>query len=195
VPRRKRPLPGRHIRDAKYVELPGSDHAPWTDGDDIVAEIREFLTGVREPVTPDRVLATLLFTGIVASTEHATRLGDRRWRDLVSDHRLIRHELARFRGREIDSAGDGFLAARRRPSVGAARRPVDRSRRTAVGNPGTLRSRRRVGDPERRARRRGRECRRPAGSRRRTARGAHYRVRSTTWPALASGSKTAFYDP
>jgi class 3 adenylate cyclase len=92
--------------------LPGSDHAPWADGDDIVPEIREFLTDVREPVTPDRVLATVLFTDIVASTGHATRLGDRRWRDLVSEHhRLIRHELARFRGREIDSAGDGFLAA------------------------------------------------------------------------------------
>jgi class 3 adenylate cyclase len=102
----------RNIPGAAYVELPGSDHAPWVGGDDIVAEIREFVTGAREPAEPDRVLATVLFTDIVGSTEHAARLGDRRWRDLVSGHhRLIRGELARFRGREIDTAGDGFLAA------------------------------------------------------------------------------------
>jgi len=101
----------RHIPGASYVELPGSDHSPWAGGDDIVAEIREFVTGAREPAEPDRVLATVLFTDIVGSTEHASRLGDRRWRDLVSEHhRLIRGELARFRGREIDTAGDGFLA-------------------------------------------------------------------------------------
>jgi len=77
-----------------------------------VAEIREFVTGAREPAEPDRVLATVLFTDIVGSTEQASLLGDRRWRDLVSEHhRLIRHQLARFRGREIDTAGDGFLAA------------------------------------------------------------------------------------
>lgn len=77
-----------------------------------MAEIGEFLTGVREPVTPDRGLATVLFIGIIASTGHATRLGERRWPDLVSErHWLIRQELARFGGREIDSAGDGVLAA------------------------------------------------------------------------------------
>jgi hypothetical protein len=74
-----------HVENARFLaaifatpntlKLPGSDHAPWTDGDDIVAEIREFLTGVREPVTPDRVLATVLFTDIVASAEHATLEG------------------------------------------------------------------------------------------------------------------------
>lgn len=102
----------RHIPGAAYVELPGSDHAPWVGGDQIVAEIREFVTGTREPAEPDRVLATVLFTDIVTSTEQATRLGDRRWRDLVSEHHdLIRRELARFRGHEIDTAGDGFLAA------------------------------------------------------------------------------------
>jgi class 3 adenylate cyclase len=102
----------RHIPGARYVELPGSDHVPWAGGGEIVAEIREFVTGVREPAEPDRVLATVLFTDIVASTGHASRLGDRRWRDLVSEHHaLIRRELTRFRGREIDTAGDGFLAA------------------------------------------------------------------------------------
>jgi class 3 adenylate cyclase len=102
----------RRIPGAVYVELPGSDHAPWAGGGDVVAEIREFVTGVREPAEPDRLLVTVLFTDIVASTEHASRLGDRRWRDLLSEHHgLIRRELARFRGREIDTTGDGFLAA------------------------------------------------------------------------------------
>jgi pimeloyl-ACP methyl ester carboxylesterase len=100
-----------NIRGARYVELPGADHIPWIDGEDILGEIREFLTGVREPAEPDRVLATILFTDIVGSTERAGELGDRRWRDLVGrHHEVVRAELARFRGKEIDTAGDGFLA-------------------------------------------------------------------------------------
>lgn len=99
-------LPG-----ARYVEMPGSDHLPWFDPDATIAEIREFLTGSREPEEPDRVLATVLFTDIVGSTDLATRLGDRRWRDLLeSHHAAVRSELARYRGREVDTAGDGFLA-------------------------------------------------------------------------------------
>jgi class 3 adenylate cyclase len=99
-------LPG-----ARYVELPGSDHVPWFNPDVTLAEIREFLTGSREPEEPDRILATVLFTDIVGSTELATRLGDRRWRDLLaSHHAAIRTELGRYRGREVDTAGDGFLA-------------------------------------------------------------------------------------
>jgi len=102
---------GRHIDSAKYVELPGGNHIPWIDGDDIVDEIREFLTGVREPEQPDRVLTTVLFTDIVGSTERARVLGDRAWRDLLDRHHdLVRRDLLRFRGREIDTAGDGFLA-------------------------------------------------------------------------------------
>ena len=94
-----------------YVELPGADHLPWFDPDATIAEIREFLTGSREPAEPDRVLATVLFTDIVGSTERAAALGDRRWRDLLlSHHASIRAELERFRGREVDTAGDGFLA-------------------------------------------------------------------------------------
>ncbi len=100
------------IPGAKYVELPGIDHTPWVgDADAILDEVEEFLTGVRHGAEPDRVLATVLFTDIVGSTEQAARLGDRRWRELLeSHHALVRKELARFRGREIDTAGDGFLA-------------------------------------------------------------------------------------
>jgi class 3 adenylate cyclase len=102
-----------NIRDAKYVELPGSLHIPWAGGgDEILGEIREFLTGVRESHEPDRVLATVLFTDIVGSTERATQLGDRRWRELLdAHHSAVRRQLERFRGREIDTAGDGFLAS------------------------------------------------------------------------------------
>lgn len=101
-----------HIADAKYVELAGSDHLPYVQGDEIVAEIQEFLTGVREIEEADRILATIMFTDIVGSTERADNLGDRRWHDLLQDHHVIvRQELERFRGRELDTAGDGFFAA------------------------------------------------------------------------------------
>ncbi|MGH2626341.1 MAG: adenylate/guanylate cyclase domain-containing protein, partial [Anaerolineales bacterium] len=88
------------------------DHLPWVgDTDAIIDEIQEFLTGVRPTPDPDRVLATILFTDIVGSTERAAALGDRAWRDvLASHHEVVRRELNRFRGREIDTAGDGFLA-------------------------------------------------------------------------------------
>ena len=77
----------------------------------MVPEIQEFLTGVREPTVPDRVLATVLFTDLVRSTERLAEVGDARWRDLLeAHHAAVRHELQRFRGREIDTAGDSFLA-------------------------------------------------------------------------------------
>ena len=103
----------QHIPGARYVELPGYTHVPWADsGSEILDEIREFLTGVREAPEPDRVLATVLFTDIVGSTERATELGDRRWRELLeAHHSAVRRELERFRGREVDTAGDGFLAS------------------------------------------------------------------------------------
>jgi pimeloyl-ACP methyl ester carboxylesterase len=103
----------RTIPGARYVELPGGDHVPWGENaDTVLAEIREFLTGVREAPEPDRVLATVLFTDIVSSTEKARELGDRRWRELLESHHAAdRRELARFGGRELDTAGDGFLAA------------------------------------------------------------------------------------
>jgi class 3 adenylate cyclase len=100
------------VPGAKFVELPGADH--WIsagDTDAIADEIEEFLTGTRPIPEPDRVLATVLFTDIVGSTERAAELGDRRWRELVSTHdSAVRRELERFRGREVDTAGDGFLA-------------------------------------------------------------------------------------
>lgn len=101
------------IPGAKKVELTGPDHIPWlTDGDAVTDEIEEFLTGVRHRPEPDRVLATVLFTDIVGSTEKAASVGDRRWHDLLDvHHALVRRELDTFRGREIDTAGDGFLAA------------------------------------------------------------------------------------
>jgi class 3 adenylate cyclase len=101
----------RNLEGSRYVELPGNDHLPWVEGDDILDEIQEFLTGVREPAEPDRVLATVLFTDVVGSTERARELGDRRWRDLLDRHNeIVRRDLERFRGREVDTAGDGFFA-------------------------------------------------------------------------------------
>ncbi len=103
---------GRHIPNAKYVELPGADHFPYVgDTEAILAEIEEFLTGARHAPEADRVLATVLFTDIVGSTAHAAGMGDQRWRDLLGSYQaLVRGELARSRGREVKTLGDGFLA-------------------------------------------------------------------------------------
>jgi class 3 adenylate cyclase len=101
-----------HIPGARYVELPGEDHF-WFSGDSdaILAEIEEFLTGVRPPPPVDRVLATVMFTDIVDSTRRAGALGDRPWQDLLSRHNtFVRGELQQARGREVKTTGDGFLA-------------------------------------------------------------------------------------
>jgi pimeloyl-ACP methyl ester carboxylesterase len=109
----------RTVPGARYVELPGGDHVPWFDPDRVIAEIREFLTGTREAATPDRMLATVLFTDLVGSTERAANLGDRRWRDLLEQHHgAVRRELARFEGNEVDTAGDGFFATFDGPARG-----------------------------------------------------------------------------
>lgn len=100
------------ITGARYVEFPSGDHLFWASHqDEILAEIQEFMTGVRPLPEHDRILATVLFTDIVEGTRRAAALGDRRWRDLLeSHHALVRTELARYRGLEQDTAGDGFYA-------------------------------------------------------------------------------------
>ena len=102
----------RHIPGAKLVELAGNDHLPFVgDSDSIADEVQEFTTGVREPLRPDRVLATVLFVDISGSTLQAAQLGDRVWRDRLGAFRMmVREQLQRYRGVEVDTAGDGFLA-------------------------------------------------------------------------------------
>src|SRR5262245_12530 len=100
------------IPGAAFVELPGDAHTLWAGNpDEVVDELEEFLTGARRAAEPDRVLATVLFTDIVGSTEQATRLGDRRWGQLLEQHHsIVRGQLDRYHGSEVDTAGDGFLA-------------------------------------------------------------------------------------
>jgi len=107
-----------HVPDSTYVELTGDDHLPWVgDSEAIAREIERFLNGVWEQGgweerAPERVLATVLFTDIVGSTAKSAALGDSSWRALLERHHaLVRRHLARFRGRELDTAGDGFFAS------------------------------------------------------------------------------------
>ena len=101
-----------NISGSKLVELPGEDHFPFVgDADGLVDEVEEFLTGSRPTREPDRVLATVLFTDIVGSTEHAAELGDRRWTELLAEHhRIVRAELDRHRGKIVRIEGDGALS-------------------------------------------------------------------------------------
>lgn len=100
------------IPDSKLVEVPGNDHFFWAgDPEPLLQEIEEFVTGQRGPIEPDRIVATALFTDIVGSTELAASLGDQAWRDLLYRHdTAVRKELARWRGREVQTTGDGVLA-------------------------------------------------------------------------------------
>jgi class 3 adenylate cyclase len=100
------------IPGSRYIELAGIDHSPFAgDTDTLVDEVEEFLTGIRRGTEIDRVLATVMFTDIVGSTERASQLGDRRWREVLELHgATLRKELARFRGREVKTMGDGFMA-------------------------------------------------------------------------------------
>jgi pimeloyl-ACP methyl ester carboxylesterase/class 3 adenylate cyclase len=101
-----------HIPTATLVELPGSDHYPFSGSThEFIDEVEEFVTGSRRSREPDRVLATVLFTDIVGSTERAAELGDARWKELLADHhRVVRAELDRSRGKEVRLTGDGIFA-------------------------------------------------------------------------------------
>jgi pimeloyl-ACP methyl ester carboxylesterase/DNA-binding winged helix-turn-helix (wHTH) protein len=107
---------GRYVAEripgAKFVELPGKDHLPFVgDQDAILDRVEEFLTGVRHSPERDTVLATVLFTHIIGAEEHARRLGQERWDDLLRRlHSHLRKEIEWFRGREIDMVGDRPLA-------------------------------------------------------------------------------------
>jgi pimeloyl-ACP methyl ester carboxylesterase len=100
------------IPEAKFVELPGEDHLPWVgDQDRVLDEVERFLTGRLAAAETDRVLATILVTDIVESTQRAAELGDRAWKELLERHHsIVREQLSAFRGEEVDTAGDGFLA-------------------------------------------------------------------------------------
>jgi pimeloyl-ACP methyl ester carboxylesterase len=106
-------LMAKLIPGARYIEYPGIDHLPWTqdDTDRIADDIQEFVTGSRPVEGADRVLATVMFADIVDSTQRAAAIGDRAWTGELQDfYGLARRELERFRGREIDTAGDGYFA-------------------------------------------------------------------------------------
>ncbi|OBI42903.1 adenylate/guanylate cyclase domain-containing protein [Mycobacterium sp. E796] len=108
-----------HIAGSRYVELPGEDSLYWVgDAGAMLAEIEEFLTGVRGGSDSERVLTTIVFTDIVGATLRAAELGDQRWRDLLDRHdSAVRREITRFGGTERNRAGDGFLATFASPSA------------------------------------------------------------------------------
>jgi class 3 adenylate cyclase len=111
------PEEGRYIAsqipNSKYVEFDGEDHLVWTSNQNrILGEIEAFLTGRRSDQVIDRILTTILVTDIVGSTEIAAKVGDSRWSQLLQKHHsVVRDHLGRYRGREINTAGDSFLAA------------------------------------------------------------------------------------
>jgi class 3 adenylate cyclase len=135
-----RPSAGRYLADhvpgARYVEVPGVDHAfPVGDTDVILDEVEEFVTGERQAPRPERVLSTVLFTDIVGSTERAATLGDSRWRELLDRHDdLVRRQIERHQGRPVKSTGDGFLATFSGPGRGidAARTIADEVQRLGI---------------------------------------------------------------
>ena len=101
------------IEGSEFVEYDGIDHFPWVgdNSDEVLDRIEEFVTGVRPAPTPERILATVLFTDLVDSTQKASELGDRRWRALLVEHQeVVRRHLGWCEGREVKTTGDGFLA-------------------------------------------------------------------------------------
>src|SRR5262249_51038975 len=100
-----------HIPGARFLELDGIDHVPFYDPDQCLDAVEEFLTGAPATASTERVLASILFTDLVASTERARELGDASWSSLLEAHNAsVRRQLTRFGGEEIDTTGDGFLA-------------------------------------------------------------------------------------
>ena len=108
-----------HMADSRYVELPGADTLYWVgDAAPMLDEIEEFITGMRGGFDAERVLTTIVFTDIVGSTQRAAELGDLRWHALLDNHdNVVRHEFGRFRGIEVNTVGDGFVAMFISPSV------------------------------------------------------------------------------
>jgi class 3 adenylate cyclase len=118
------------IPDARIVPVPGPDHSPFV-GADVTNEVERFLGSPHEAVVADRVLATVLFTDLVASTERIASLGDRQWREVLEAHHSgVRRELALYGGVEIDTAGDGFFCRFDGPAraIACAQRIVDDAR-------------------------------------------------------------------
>lgn len=118
------------IPDARIVPVPGPDLSPFV-GEDVTDEVERFVVAPRRAVVSDRVLATVLFTDLVASTERAASIGDRRWREVLeAHHRAVRRELALYRGVEIDTAGDGFFCRFDGPAraIACAQRIVEEAR-------------------------------------------------------------------
>ncbi len=111
-----------HIAGSHFVALPGEDTLYWVGNTGpMLEEIEEFITGMRGGSDAERLLTTIVFTDIVGSTERAALLGDHRWRDLLDNHdTIVRHELQRFGGREVNTAGDGFVATFSSPSAAIA---------------------------------------------------------------------------
>jgi class 3 adenylate cyclase len=125
-----------HLPNARMVELPGTDHNVWSERTaEVLAEIREFLTGTRFAVEPERALRTLLFTDIVDSTRTAEELGDQRWRSVLEGHQsAVRDALRHFDGTEVNTTGDGFLATFDGPAraINCARTIVEATERLGV---------------------------------------------------------------
>ena len=112
----------QHIAGSRFIELPGDDTLYWVgETASMLDEIEEFVTGARGSGEAERVLTTIMFTDIVGSTRRAAELGDSRWRNLLDNHdSLVRHEIQRFGGREVNTAGDGFIVTFTSPSAAIA---------------------------------------------------------------------------
>ena len=180
-----------HIAGSRYVELPGADTLHWTgDAAAILDEIEEFVTGARGGSDTERVLTTIVFTDIVGSTQRAAELGDLRWHDLLDNHdRIVRHQLQRFSGREVNTAGDGFVATFTSPSVAHRLRGGDRRRRPPARHRGAGRHSRR--------RSRGARCRhrrdgRPHRARVAALAGPSEVLVSSTVREIVTGSRRTF---